>query len=130
MRAFLAAGLLIWLGSLIPALSFAADPSVKLRALPPGDSNPTAEAVASGSLDETFQPFSKAPGHNTWQDYWLKIIPQDPPPVKGMPVVILNATRGLHAELLAYRNPPFPISKALQSPSVAERMLSFVPLHI
>jgi diguanylate cyclase (GGDEF)-like protein len=103
-RALLAAGFLIWLGSFIPTRSLAADPVVKLRALPPGDSNPTLEAVASGSLDESFQPFSKAPGHNTWQDYWLKIMPQDPPPVNGLPVVILNATRGLHAELMAYRN--------------------------
>jgi diguanylate cyclase (GGDEF)-like protein len=103
-RALLAAGFLIWLGSLIPALSAAADPIVKLRALPPGDSNPAAEAVASGSLDDSFQPFSKAPGHNTWHDYWLKITPQDPPDVKGLPVVVMNATRGLHAELVAYRN--------------------------
>jgi diguanylate cyclase (GGDEF)-like protein len=103
-RALLAAGFLIWLGSLIPALSAAADPIVKLRALPPADSNPAVEAVASGSLDDSFQPFSKAPGHNTWHDYWLKITPQDPPDVKGLPVVVMNATRGLHAELVAYRN--------------------------
>ena len=77
---------------------------VKLRALAAGDMPLTADAVASGSLDERFQPFSKAPGHNLWRDYWLKITPQDPPEVKGLPIVILNTTRGLHAEMVAFRN--------------------------
>jgi diguanylate cyclase (GGDEF)-like protein len=103
-RGFLAAGFLIWLVSLAPAQSIASETVVKLRALPPGDAQPTAEAVASGSLDEAFQPFSKAPGHNTWRDYWLKIIPQDPPEVQGPPDIVLNATRGLHADLVAFRN--------------------------
>jgi len=103
-RAPLAAGLVIWFGSLSAAQSFAADTIAKLRALGPADSHPTAQAVASGSLDDEFQPFSKAPGHNYWRDYWLKISPQDPPAVKGMPVVIVNTTRGLHVELVAFRN--------------------------
>ena len=64
----------------------------------------SAEAIVSGSLDDSFEPFSKAPGHNTWRDYWLKIIPQNPPEVEGPPDIILNATRGLHADLLAFRN--------------------------
>jgi len=95
---------LIWLGSLGSAQSFAADTVVKLRALAPAESHPTADAVASGSLDGEFQPFSKAPGHNYWRDYWLKITPQDPPVIKGLPVVILNTTRGLRAEMVAFRN--------------------------
>jgi two-component system, sensor histidine kinase LadS len=103
-RAFLAAGLLIWLASVAPAQSAAAETVVKLRALPPGDTQPTDQAIVSGSLDDSFQPFSKAPGHNVWRDYWLKIIPQDPPKVEGPPDIIFNATRGLHADLLAYRN--------------------------
>ena len=70
----------------------------------PAAAPPTPQAVASGSLDEQLQPFSKAPGHNNWRDYWLKIIPHDPPAgIDGTPVLILNATRGLHAELMAYR---------------------------
>ena len=77
---------------------------MKLRALAPGDTHPTADAVASGSLDAEFEPFSKAPGHNLWRDYWLKITPQDVPEVKGSPIVILNMTRGLHAEMVAFRN--------------------------
>lgn len=104
MRALLAAGFLIWLGSLGPAQSFAADTTVKLRALPPGETQPTAQAIASGSLDESFQPFSKSPGHNTWHDYWLKITPQDVPQARGLPVIILNTTRALHADLVAFRN--------------------------
>jgi diguanylate cyclase (GGDEF)-like protein len=96
--------LVIWFGSLSAAQSFAADTIAKLRALAPAESHPTAAAVASGSLDDEFQPFSKAPGHNYWRDYWVKISPPDPPAVKGVPVVIVNTTRGLHAELVAFRN--------------------------
>jgi diguanylate cyclase (GGDEF)-like protein len=102
-RALLAAGLLIWLGSLIPAQSFAAETVIKLRALPPG-THPTPAAVAGGSLDDQFQPFSKAPGHTYWRDYWLRVSPQDPPSVGGIPVVIMNTTRALNASLFAYRD--------------------------
>jgi two-component system, sensor histidine kinase LadS len=104
LRALLAAGLLIWLGSLVPADSSAAPTSIKLRAIPPSDTHPTPEAIASGSLDDQFQPFSKAPGHTYWRDYWLRIIPQDPPQIDGMPVVIMNTTRALNADLIAYRD--------------------------
>ena len=103
MRALLATGLLIWLGSLVPAQGAAAATTIKLRALPPADTYPTPEAIASGSLDDQFQPFSQAPGHTYWRDYWLRISPQDPPSVDGSPVVIMNMTRALHADLIAYR---------------------------
>ncbi|MDP9008137.1 MAG: GGDEF domain-containing protein [Pseudomonadota bacterium] len=88
---------------MVPAQSFAAATVVKLRALPPSDSHPAPEAIASGALDDQFQPFSKAPGHTYWRDYWLRVSPQDPPSVDGIPVVIMNVTRGLHADLIAYR---------------------------
>jgi diguanylate cyclase (GGDEF)-like protein len=104
LRALLAAGLLIWLGSLVPAESSAVATSIKLRAIPPSDTHPTPEAIASGALDDQFQPFSKAPGHTYWRDYWLRIIPQDPPQIDGMPVVIMNTTRALTADLIAYRD--------------------------
>jgi diguanylate cyclase (GGDEF)-like protein len=104
LRALLAAGLLIWLGSLVPAESSAAASSIKLRAIPPGDTHPTPAAIASGALDDQFQPFSKAPGHTYWRDYWLRIIPQDPPQTDGIPVVIMNMTRALNADLIAYRD--------------------------
>jgi len=102
-RALLAAGFLIWLGSTVPAQSFAAATVIKLRALPPDDTRPTPEEIAGGALDDRFQPFSKAPGHTYWRDYWLRVIPEDPPSVEGIPVVIMNVTRGLHADLIAYR---------------------------
>ena len=103
MRTLFAAGFLIWLASMAPAQSIAAVAVIKLRALPPSDSHPAPEQVASGAFDEQFQPFSKAPGHTYWQEYWLRVSPQDPPAVDGIPVVIMNATRGLHADLIAYR---------------------------
>jgi diguanylate cyclase (GGDEF)-like protein len=103
-RALLAAGFLIWLGSLSSAQSFAADTAIRIRALAPSDAQPSPEAIASGSLDEQLQPFSKAAGHNTWRDYWLKLIPHEPPSIDGTPVLIMNATRGLQAQVVAYRD--------------------------
>jgi diguanylate cyclase (GGDEF)-like protein len=100
----LAAGLLIWLGSLGPAQSFVADTAIRVRALAPSDARPSPEAVASGSLDDQLQPFSKAPGHNSWRDYWLKLIPHEPAGIAGTPVLIMNATRGLQAQPVAYRD--------------------------
>jgi len=94
----------MWFGSLVPAQSFAAETVIKLRALAPSDTHPTPEAIASGALDDQFQPFSKAPGHAFWRDYWLRVSPQDPPSVGGIPVVIMNMTRALHAELITHRD--------------------------
>jgi diguanylate cyclase (GGDEF)-like protein len=103
-RALPAAGLFLWLGSLSWAQCFAADTAIRVRALAPTDPQPSAEAVASGSLDAELQPFSKAPGHNNWRDYWLKLIPHEPASIDGAPVLIMNATRGLQAQLVAYRD--------------------------
>jgi two-component system, sensor histidine kinase LadS len=103
-RALLAAALVIGLAGIAPAQDLATKTVVKVRALLPTDSPPTAEAVASGSLDDQLQPFSKAPGHTYWRDYWLKVIPQNPPKVGGTAVVVMNTTRGLSAQLLAYRS--------------------------
>jgi diguanylate cyclase (GGDEF)-like protein len=122
-RALLAAGLLIWLGSLVPAPSMAAGTVIKLRALPPSDTHPTPEAIVSGSLDDQFQPFSKAPGHNYWRDYWLRVSPQDPPSVDGIPVVIMNMTRSLHADLIAYRD-----GKVVALP-LATKLAGFLGTH-
>jgi hypothetical protein len=94
----------MWFGSLVPAQSLAAETVIKLRALAPNDTHPTPEAIASGSLDDQFQPFSKTPGHTVWRDYWLRVSPQAPPGVGGIPVVIMNMTRALHADLITYRD--------------------------
>jgi diguanylate cyclase (GGDEF)-like protein len=102
-RALLAASLLMWLGSLLPHQSFAAETLIKLRAIPP-EIHPTAAAVASGSLDDQFQPFSTAPGHTHWRDYWLRISPQNPPNVNGVPVLIMNSTRALQASIITSRD--------------------------
>jgi diguanylate cyclase (GGDEF)-like protein len=122
-RALLATGLLIWLGSLVPAQSSAAETTIKLRALPPADTHPTPEAIASGSLDDQFQPFSKAPGHTYWRDYWLRVNPEDPPSVDGVSVVIMNTTRALHADLIAYRD-----GKVVALP-VATKLAGFLGTH-
>jgi diguanylate cyclase (GGDEF)-like protein len=103
-RAPLAAGLLIWLGILGSGQSYAVDTALRIRALAPADVPPTPQAVASGSLDDQLQPFSKAPGHTNWRDYWLKLIPHEPESIGGTPVLIMNVTRGLQAQLVAYRD--------------------------
>jgi diguanylate cyclase (GGDEF)-like protein len=103
-RALLAAGLLIWLGILGSAQSFAADTAIRIRALVPADTVPSPQAVVSGSLDDQLRPFSQEPGHNTWRDYWLKLIPHEPASIDGTPVLIMNATRGLQAQVVAYRD--------------------------
>jgi len=103
-RASLAAGFLILLGSLGAGQGLAADTAIRIRALPPAVVPPTPEAVASGSLDDQLQPFSKTPGHNNWRDYWLKLTPHEPASIEGTPVLIMNATRGLQAQLVAYRD--------------------------
>jgi diguanylate cyclase (GGDEF)-like protein len=89
---------------MIPADCFAADPVFRLRALAPSETQPTPESVVSGALDDQFQPFSKAPGHTKWRDYWLKVVPVTPPLLSGIPDVVLNTTRGLQAHFVAYRN--------------------------
>jgi diguanylate cyclase (GGDEF)-like protein len=103
-RALLAVGFFFCIGSVIPAPGIAAGTVVRVRALPPSDTQPSLEAVASGSLDEKLQPFFKSPGHTRWRNYWLKVMPENPADVSGIPVVIMNTTRGLQAELVAYRN--------------------------
>jgi diguanylate cyclase (GGDEF)-like protein len=97
-------GLFLWVGSVAPAASFAADAVIKIRALAPTDSTPSLESIASGSLDDQFKTLSKSPGHNYWSDYWVKLSPQDAPSVNGIAVVIMNATRGLQADLFARRD--------------------------
>ena len=104
MRALLAAGFFLWVGSFGSSECFAADTAIRVRALAPSDVQPSAEAVASGSLDAQLQPFSKAAGHNNWRDYWLKLVPHEPAAIEGAPVLIVNATRGLQAQLVAYRD--------------------------
>jgi two-component system, sensor histidine kinase LadS len=102
-RALLAAGFLLWLASGVPNPSVAAQPLVKLRALVPAGTVPTPQAVVSGSLDDQLVPFSKSQGHTHWRDYWIRLQPQDQPAQSGVPVMIINVTRGLHPQLLANR---------------------------
>jgi diguanylate cyclase (GGDEF)-like protein len=103
-RALLVAGFFLWIGGLASAQSHAADTALRVRALAPAELQPSPQAVASGSLDGELQAFSKAPGHNSWRDYWLKLIPHDPASVEGAPVLIVNATRGLQAQVVAYQD--------------------------
>jgi diguanylate cyclase (GGDEF)-like protein len=104
LRLLFAAGLLIWLGSLLPAHCFAADALVKIRALTPSDTALSAEAVADGSLDDQFKTLANSPGHGLWKDYWLKLLPQNPPDTGGIPAVLVNATWGLQVQIAAWRD--------------------------
>ena len=104
MRALFAAGLLVWLGSFVPAISFASDSVVKMRALPPAEPSVSMDSIAGGALDAQFKPMKDSPGHGLWKDYWLRLIPQDPPETGGIPVLVLNLTRGLQGQVVALRN--------------------------
>jgi diguanylate cyclase (GGDEF)-like protein len=104
LRALFAAGLLLWLGSLVPAISFASDSVVRMRALSPAESSASIESIASGALDAQFKPMKDSPGHGLWKDYWLRLLPQDPPDTGGIPVLVLNLTRGLQGQVVALRN--------------------------
>jgi diguanylate cyclase (GGDEF)-like protein len=104
LRALFAAGLLVWLGSLVPGISFASDSLVKMRALAPADSPPSIEALTSGTLDDQFKPLKDSPGHGFWTEYWLRLMPQNPPDTGGIPVLVLNVTRGLQGQVVALRN--------------------------
>jgi diguanylate cyclase (GGDEF)-like protein len=104
LRALFAAGLLVWLGSLVPAISFAADSVVKMRALAPAESSPSIETIAGGTLDDQFKTMKDSPGHGRWKDYWLRLAPQDPPDTGGIAVLVLNLTRGLDAQAVALRD--------------------------
>jgi diguanylate cyclase (GGDEF)-like protein len=104
LRALFAAGVLFWLGSLVPAVSFAADSVVKMRALAPSDTPASIDSIAAGTLDDQFKIMKESPGHGLWKDYWLRLIPQDPPDTGGIPVLVLNLTRGLQGQVMAWRN--------------------------
>jgi diguanylate cyclase (GGDEF)-like protein len=116
LRALFAAGLLLWLGSLVPNLTFAADSIVKMRALTPADSPPSIESILGGALDDEFKTLKDSPGHGYWKDYWLRLLPQDPPDAGGIPVVVLNVSRGLQGQVVAWRNGsavPLPLATTL-----------------
>jgi len=104
LRALFAAGLLIWLGSSVPAISLAAGSVVKMRALNPANSSASIDAIVSGTLDEQFKPLKDSPGHGYWKDYWVRLLPQDPPDTGGIPVLVLNVSRGLSGQVMAWRN--------------------------
>jgi diguanylate cyclase (GGDEF)-like protein len=104
LRALFAAGLLVWLGSFVPAIGFAADSVVKMRALAPAESSASIETIAGGTLDDQFKPMKDSPGHGLWKDYWLRLAPQDPPDTGGIAVLVLNLTRGLDAQAVALRD--------------------------
>jgi diguanylate cyclase (GGDEF)-like protein len=104
LRALFAAGLLVWLGSLLPAHCFASDSVVKIRALAPSSVPVTAETVTSGMLDDQFKTMADSPGHGFWKDYWLRLLPQDPSDTGAVPVVLVNMTRGLQAQVVTLRD--------------------------
>ncbi len=63
---------------------------------------PTAQAVVSGELDAQFEPFALGAGTAKARDYWLKL--EMPASVsRGVPVVVVHASRQLRAELMTSR---------------------------
>jgi diguanylate cyclase (GGDEF)-like protein len=75
-----------------------------MRALNPANSSASIDAIVSGTLDEQFKALKDSPGHGYWKDYWVRLLPQDPPDTGGIPVVVLNVSRGLSGQVMAWRN--------------------------
>lgn len=91
MRGLLLAGLLVW--------SVAAAP-VKVLRLTDSVGQPTAQAVASGALDAQFESPLDRSGSGKADDYWLKLDAPVSLNVRGVPVIVVHASRQLHAELI------------------------------
>ena len=68
-----------------------------------GAAQPSLAAVVSGALDEKFilPPGGSASG--IAHDYWLKFTPRPLPPSAEIPVLVVHASRQLHAELFVAR---------------------------
>jgi diguanylate cyclase (GGDEF)-like protein len=110
-RGLFAACILGWIGTLIPLGAFAAESSYQIQVLNAAVANPTVGEVASGALDDKFQPRvgSKLRGHAV---IWLKLTLPEPVSIgkpmpgaqaAGIPVVVMHAVRQIQAEIFAAR---------------------------
>ncbi len=122
MRGLFAACILGWIGTLIPLGAAAAESPYEIRTLNAAVANPTVGEVASGALDDKFEPLGRLPvgrppltaakmrGHGV---FWLKLTLPDRAssgasqtagiPVAGIPVVVMHAVRQIQAEIFAVR---------------------------
>ncbi|MEP6548504.1 MAG: diguanylate cyclase [Gammaproteobacteria bacterium] len=116
MRGLFAACILGWIGILIPPGAIAAESTYEVRTLDAAVANPSVDEVASGSLDDKFEPFtgSKVRGHRV---LWLKLTLPDRSSIgatmsaaqsdgmsaAGVPVVVMHAVRQTQAEIFAAR---------------------------
>ncbi len=111
MRGLFAACILGSIGTLIPLGGLAAEPTYQIQALNGAVTNPTVGEVASGALDEKFEPLagSKLRGHGV---FWLRLtLPARSSsgasaggiPVAGIPVLVMHAVPQIQAEIFAAR---------------------------
>ena len=85
--------------TLAAAVDQLADGNPKVLRLKSGLEPPTPAALVSGAWDAQFEfaPPDSATGRT--RDYWLKLDAVTPPGSYGVPVVVVHASRQLHAEL-------------------------------
>ena len=65
-----------------------------------GVEQPTPEALISGALDAQFELPPPGSATSKARDYWLKIVALPWPTSMGVPVMVVHASRQLHAELM------------------------------
>jgi len=111
-RGLVAACLLgLWIFAAAPAVaadSTAADSTLEIQVLKSAAPPPTVSAVVDGSLDAQFGPITGgsiagAKVHKPAGGWWLKLEAVGQFNAAGIPVVVMHASRQIHAELYAAR---------------------------
>ncbi len=107
MRAFLAVWLLGLTALLSPAFSAAAaaapgGATFEVQVLNANAPNVTPQAIASGTLDSYFEPFSLRQARQAGPVFWLKLRASEVPPAAGNATPVLLARKGRHFQLTIY----------------------------
>jgi two-component system, sensor histidine kinase LadS len=99
----IAACVLTCIGNLHPAPAIAAESTFDVRRLSAAVVNPTVDEVASGSLDDQFEPLATPKPRSPGAVFWLKLESAPSLTPAGIPVVVMHAARQAQADLYAAR---------------------------
>jgi diguanylate cyclase (GGDEF)-like protein len=102
-RGLIAVCVIACIGSPLRAAANDAEWPIDVRTLDAAAMNPTANAVASGSLDAKFAPLAAVARRSRGGTLWLKLDSTEHFTPSGIPVVVMHAARETKAELYAAR---------------------------
>jgi diguanylate cyclase (GGDEF)-like protein len=102
-RGLIAACVLTCIANLNLAPAIAAESTFDVRLLSTAVANPTVDAVASGSLDDQFEPLASTKPRSRGIVFWLKLESAPSLASAGIPVVVMHAARQTQADLYAAR---------------------------